>query len=323
MRLLRYLAGLLLACESCSPPLCPAQCGSGGCSPAGAVRTYPPLPVTVVAPRYEWRTHANDPGRRYLYANGHQVGGWDRAQRYYRPFDGRNWGERAESPVKPPSCQCGDTCDCTGETCACVVETPALNFGVEAERIFPGHHSINGRECSKDALLRTIREASVPDDAARLRATVIGSQADCDRVLSEIPADLLAQVSWQSYRPGEWPVATGHRQDGKPTLYLQAPDGSVLSRTDADPGAAALAVGLKLGIRRADPSYDPSKDPDLTKPLPVVPMPPPVGPSPAPGPAPQPVPTPPQASGVMPACCVASLSAMIGLAVVACTKRRR
>jgi len=65
----------------------------------------------------------------------------------------------------------------------------------------------------------------------------------------------------QSYLPDHWAVArSGFKVDGQPTIYLQAPDGTVLHRQDDyHDGPEALAQAL----RRTDPHYDPRKDPDL------------------------------------------------------------
>ncbi len=54
-------------------------------------------------PVYSWQTTADDPGRVYLYLDGKQIGGWCYADKYYRPFDGKDWGPPTNTaPVRPP-----------------------------------------------------------------------------------------------------------------------------------------------------------------------------------------------------------------------------
>ena len=56
--------------------------------------------------------------------------------------------------------------------------------------------------------------------------------------------------------------AAGFVTTGKPTIYVQAPDGKVLHRQDDYQGGAPE---LAEAIRRIDPNYDPKKDFDLRK----------------------------------------------------------
>ena len=61
-------------------------------------------PVVAAEPAYSWRTIAGDPDRVYLYLDGKQVGGWDYREKYYRSYDGTNWGTPTDKPpVTPPA----------------------------------------------------------------------------------------------------------------------------------------------------------------------------------------------------------------------------
>jgi hypothetical protein len=60
----------------------------------------------------------------------------------------------------------------------------------------------------------------------------------------------------QDYAPGNWAVKDGFFTEGKPTIYLQAPNGKVLHRQDDYSDGAA---GLATALRKADPNYSPLK----------------------------------------------------------------
>jgi hypothetical protein len=108
----------------------------------------------------------------------------------------------------------------------------------------------------------------VPDDAKRLRLTVIGSEPARKQVLQDLAshpalAGLADRLVVQGYDPTAWAVKDyGFVTTGSPTICLQAPDGTVLHRQDTYRGPERLAEA----IRRADPSYDPKRDPDLNRP---------------------------------------------------------
>jgi hypothetical protein len=103
--------------------------------------------------------------------------------------------------------------------------------------------------------------------ARRPHLTVIGPPEACEPVRQDLASPDLAafrdRYRVQFYGPSDWAVQAGHQTTGLPTIYVQAPDGTVLHRTDRYLGAAHLVQAL----RRADPSYDPSSDPDLVAPV--------------------------------------------------------
>jgi hypothetical protein len=255
------------------PAPSPAAWGPALCAPVGAP-----------AAEYRW-VAGNDPAQYHLLRDGCQVGTWHHAHGAYYPYDGRSWGEPCAPPVTPPAppcsccpaCPCADACLCAGgrpcrDGCTCVVAAGVTeNYGIDVEswrREPRPHYGARG----------------VPDDADKVRLTVIGADSDRRTVAADLDAHpalkaLKEKLVVQSYPPSHWAVAgAGFRTDGRPTIYLQAPDGQVLHRQDDYAGGADR---LAAAIRRADPNYDPAKDPDLTRPK---------APAPAPDPAPAPAP---------------------------------
>jgi hypothetical protein len=198
---------------------------------------------------YEWRTHPADPGRSYLYHHGEQIAGYDHTNDVYRPYDARNdtWGPPEMPPWKSIVTNYG-------------IDTAQLNdSGAERFRL-------NGIPASREQAWKALAAAPLPDDAARPRLTVIGDPTTTAPVLDDL-AHAPALAAWkdrllvQRYPPDHWAVAqTGFVTSGHPTIYLQAPDGTVLHRQD---DYADGPAGLAKAIRRADPHYDPRKDPDL------------------------------------------------------------
>ncbi|GIW83079.1 MAG: hypothetical protein KatS3mg105_4886 [Gemmatales bacterium] len=70
----------------------------------------------------------------------------------------------------------------------------------------------------------------------------------------------------QSYRPENWALRPGFVTSGRPTIYVQSPDGEVLHRQDDyEGGIGALSVALERAcqLRRRNPLYRPQLDPDL------------------------------------------------------------
>jgi hypothetical protein len=102
----------------------------------------------------------------------------------------------------------------------------------------------------------------VPEDGKLTRLTVIGpaeqrAAFEADWKSSPELAPLKGHFCYTSYDPAHWHVAKyGFVTNGKPTIYVQQPDGKVLARMDDYPGAARFAQAL----RRVRPDYDPSKD---------------------------------------------------------------
>lgn len=154
-----------------------------------------------------------------------------------------------------------------------VVEQDGVkNFGIDREQFGQPKERITlgGREITHAEAKKLLEAGSLTDDSAKLRLTIIGSEADRKRVLDDLKgplADLAGRFLVQSYAPDDWAVArAGFQTAGKPTIYVQSPSGKVLHRQDdyAD-GADGLRRALEV-IRKPDPNYDPSKDRDLRRP---------------------------------------------------------
>lgn len=139
------------------------------------------------------------------------------------------------------------------------------NFGLVRDKLTGGERYLHkGKEISRQQVRRML-SATVPDDAGRLRLTVIGSEAQRRQVVDDLAkspalAEWRGALAVQAYPPEHWAVAqAGFVTTGMPTIYLQAPDGVVLHRQDDyQGGAEALAVAL----RKADPNYRPERDRD-------------------------------------------------------------
>ena len=154
-----------------------------------------------------------------------------------------------------------------------VVEQDGVqNFGIDrsglsgsAERI-----TLGGREITRSEAAHILQAGSLADDSGKLRLTVIGTEADRRRVLDDLKGpltDITGQCLVQDYPPDHWAVArAGFHTAGKPTIYVQAPDGNVLHRQDdyAD-GAEGFRQAFER-LRKPDPNYRPDKDRDQRRP---------------------------------------------------------
>lgn len=248
-----------------------------------------PARPAVAAP-YEWHHYPDqDSARLYLCRGSAQHGVFDGAGVWYRGCDARGEAWRAkEYPANDGDVQRGQWGSMpiplprawlpkqqAAEPIAAPKEERVANFGVDRDRI-SGHERItlNGQTITKaQAAAYLAGDARVPNDADLVRLTVIGSDAERAKVLSDLVTDkdllaLKSRLVVQDYRPDEWAVArAGFFTGGHPTIYLQRPDGKVLHRQDEYAGPVELATA----IRKADPNYQPAKDPNLLKPQPLNP----------------------------------------------------
>ncbi len=210
----------------------------------------------LAAAGYEWRPFADgDPSQSALFLGGVQVGAYRYADEAFYPYDPgrRRFGQRCAPPLEPPA---------------------RRNFGLDPDRIRAGnHYRLNGRESSREQIEQALQGGDgrrIPDNSRKLRVVIIGSDAERRQVREEFSRPELAgwteQAVIQDYAPDHWHVArAGYHTAGHPTIYVLAPDGTVLHRQDNyEGGAAALADAL----RRARPDYQPQRDRDCRLPLP-------------------------------------------------------
>lgn len=201
--------------------------------------------------RYEWRSFEGDISQMALYHNGRQIGAYHLVEDYYRPLDPATgqWGERCPPPVT----------------------APGRNFGLTQDKIRAGdHYSLNGREVNKERIQQMLGdgERQVPDDSRKMRITVIGDP-NWRSIVEDDLARHPALTPWKDkivaawYPPDHWAIARqGFRSDGRPTLYVQTPDGTVLHRQDDYEGRAEALAEV---LRKLDPNYKPEKDRDRRK----------------------------------------------------------
>jgi hypothetical protein len=209
---------------------------------------------------YEWRTFPDEPDQLSLWQDGRQLGNWRISTREYLPLLAPGtWGDPCPPPYPPPQEVVAP---------AKIESDGTLNFGLDRARLSgAGKHLLNGREVRKEELLQALGPARLTDDSQWPSLTIIGPEAGRQKVLSDLQSSpLLApwkdRLKVQDYAPDHWAVRdAGFVTTGQPTIYCQAPDGTVLHRQDEYRGPEALAEVL----RQVDPLYKPEQDPDLNK----------------------------------------------------------
>jgi hypothetical protein len=209
---------------------------------------------------YEWHTFPDDADQLSLWRDGRQLGNWRISTREYLPLVAPGtWGDPCPPPYPPPQ-----DVIAPGK----VELDGTINFGLERACLpAAGKHLLNGKEVSKDELLQALGPLRLTDDSQWPSLTIIGPEAARHKVLSDLQSSpFLApwkdRLKVQDYAPDHWAVRdAGFVTTGQPTIYCQAPDGTVLHRQDEYRGPAALAEVL----RQVDPHYQPEKDPDLNK----------------------------------------------------------
>jgi hypothetical protein len=264
--LLALALGLALVPEplqALAPPLAPSG------APAVPIEVYP------VTDGYLWQIHASSRHKAYLQREGITQGVYfhtgEHAGKYFLwgPADSRWLGAEVPlpcalpepfRPVTPPALTPASKPSDSRP------QEPEQNFGVVTEKIAEAPaYALNGRPCTRKEALAAVENGQLPDDAHKLRLTVIGSVADRERVLRDLDSLPQARDTYviQDYEVGEWPLACGFVAGSPgPTIYVQKPDGKVLHRqTDYADGVQ----GLTKALRKVDPAYDATKDPDLRK----------------------------------------------------------
>lgn len=217
------------------------------------------------SPTVEWRRRSDAPGEAYLFIDGVQAGGYNRARDEWRDFDGRAWS--APRPLfAAPDFRGVEVTSASG---------PVRNYGLELDKLptHDGRYSLCGRTVTRSEALQALAVGEpFRDDSQLLRVTIIGTPAQRQLVLDDFDRDS-ALRAWKSralvsaLTPDNPRIRdAGFKTDGTPTIYVQAPSGQVLHRQDEYRGSEPLAEALEIADRRRkDPNYDPSKDPDLNR----------------------------------------------------------
>lgn len=222
----------------------------------GQYRPYNPSGMTG----YEWRYPQWDQGRIYLYqvdrfGRSHQVGGYCTKGQHYRPYDAElnTWGDVAPCPVALPG----------------GVRKRVENFGVQLDKLdatakYKLHTQHGVREVTVQEAGKLVQEG-LPEDAEKPRITVIGTDSERKPVLDDLQKtpDLTKDCVIRGYKPDHWAIqGCGYQTDGHPTIYMQAPTGTVLHRQDDYQGGAQPTIEA---LRKAKKNYDPKKDRDMRK----------------------------------------------------------
>jgi hypothetical protein len=230
-----------------------------------------------------WSWHDMEDGNLALRCNGPIVGAWNVRGGFYQPYTGGVWGPATAPPWPVPAAYTAKT-----ETPKVIGQADPLNFGLERDKIGDDApaYSVNGKWCSKRDAYELIQDKSLVDDSKKLRITVVGTEAKCTPVMTDLKSDsalkeITKDIVVRDYRPDHWHV-DGVFATGDPAIYYQQADGTVLARWESYPGAQQFGEQL----RKSHPDYDPKRDPD-GKPTPPVPVNPnnpnPNNPTPTPG----------------------------------------
>ena len=154
---------------------------------------------------------------------------------------------------------------------ATVDKDGVTNFGIDRSSLGSSTERItlDGRPITRGEAVQILQAGTLTDDSGKLRLTIIGSEADRRRVLDDLKGplrDIAEQCLVQDYPPDHWAVArVGFYTGGRPTIYLQAPDGTVLHRQDDYEDGPEGLRQVFLRLRLPNPFYRPDRDRDLRK----------------------------------------------------------
>jgi len=154
---------------------------------------------------------------------------------------------------------------------ATVDEDGVKNFGINRSSLGSSTEriTVDGRPITRGEAVQMLQAGSLTDDSGKLRLTIIGPEADRRRVLDDLKGalrDIAELCLVQDYPPDHWAVArVGFYTGGRPTIYLQAPDGTVLHRQDDYKDGPEGLRQVFLRLRLPNPLYRPDRDRDLRK----------------------------------------------------------
>lgn len=179
-------------------------------------------------------------------ASGQQVGLYSYKDRKFWPRKDGKWGDPCDPPIAIPP------------------QPLAANYGVDTDKM-DGKRKYyrQGNEVTREQAYGAF---DLPNDSGKLRVTVIGDgREQVVKDLGDHPALAVykGQYLLQAYAPDHWAVKdAGFVTSGKPTIYIQKPDGKVLHRQDT-----YSAESLADALRKVQPNYQPAKDPNVNNPL--------------------------------------------------------
>jgi hypothetical protein len=223
--------------------------GYGGWGPSGCGQVVPAGAASVAFTGWKIITPAVE--QRY-FREGKLIGSWLEREHRWFAWRAERWVE--ERPPWTEACACGcarctNGCECKNarpcgdERCTCGMP----NFGLDLAHLAGGSqpcYRVGDKPCRK----RDVLAAIVEDDSAKLRLTIIGNREERARVLAALPPEA-SRYLVKAYDPSDWAVTrAGFKTDGHPTIYVQAPDGTVLHRQDTFADAKQLAEALRKAV---------------------------------------------------------------------------
>lgn len=304
MRLLSYLV-LVVVLVVCLLREAHGQCPGGRCAAtpsyapaiAGWVPTLPQAPhlspsfnsfqVTAPVERYRWVAVPGNDDQEALLEHGKQIGCWSKSGAYYRALnaDG-SWGPKAyrtpdgywsrpvvgvKSAPAHPKKKMEDLVN---------AESTKPNFGMNYKPAGPkytlcegGKHKDIDRRAAMSLVDNTPSASDIPDDSKKFRLVFVGKKEDRTRALSDcekLSEHIKSKVILHAYDPDS-PIAKQMAlvNDGKPTVYLQAPDGQILGRNLDGTWDTSRVEAIEETVK----NYDPAKDADLRLRPKVIPNP--------------------------------------------------
>jgi hypothetical protein len=265
----RYLTAAVVAVVLLCSAVSAAQWGGRVCDTVVSFELASP-PAPRIAYPLCWHKDRSAPGQWDLMRGGHMVGAYDGAvYRMLVDYARGEWSEPTNPPVPAPVvCRCKSDPDakCICDGCQCQ-EPLIANFGIDLDNVPQNEgYKIGGEPVTQSQALDAVTKG-LPDDANKVRVTVIGTDEDRKRFLDAFHAapDLVESCVVGSVPPDHFwlkDLDTGaavFKNDGHPTIYVQKPDGTVLWRQDDDRNAVQ-------NLRRVVAPYDPNRDPGPNSP---------------------------------------------------------
>ena len=218
-----------------------------------------PCPSVEAAPAYTWVQVRGDATQIALMQGNKQLGNYHTDLREFHPLQPNGEFTPGNHPLPHPL---------PAEYAPAKLIEQTQNFGVDRSHIKnKERYIVNGMDVTSAEAFYALTEKNVPNDKDHLRLTIIGPEEMRKQVRKDLDTnpelrEFRNRYLVQDYAPDNWAVKEGFFTAGKPTIYLQAPNGKVLHRQDDYIDGAS---GLATALRKADPSYSPVEDKDARK----------------------------------------------------------